>query len=265
MMPSTHGLTFDPEERAEVLESLIESLGVPFLVVDKDLRLLFFSSQAGDLFGLSLSSIGLPLEQIIPGGREGAPIRSVKRAIGGSVEPPVEFERLDGYRLRQQVQPLEGQDGVWVGGLITFRRVQPQPGSSYGPEDLTRMYSELFGHLPDPILRVGESERLLYLNTAAASLFELTPDELLGEEIDRVSRAGFLPAFWADAVRQALSDGSPSARREQLRWKEEERELYWRFLPEYNEFGVPAAVLCVSVDLTPYVESRKEKNNDGRK
>lgn len=53
MYPKRDDSGIDAEERSELLESLLEAIGVPFVVVGSNLRVLFFSRHAASLFGLS--------------------------------------------------------------------------------------------------------------------------------------------------------------------------------------------------------------------
>ncbi len=110
----------DLEERSEILETILEAIGVPFLVVDKDLRLLFFSAQAASLFRLRLSDIGENLDEVML--QDKGSTTSVAMALR---ERRVTYELLRseaGREYTRRTQPLENEEGHFAGAVLTYIR-----------------------------------------------------------------------------------------------------------------------------------------------
>ncbi|MFW6328675.1 MAG: PAS domain-containing protein, partial [Alkalispirochaetaceae bacterium] len=250
MRPTPDDFGINPDERSEVLESLLEAIGVPFLVVDCNLRLLFFSARVATLFGLGLSEVGKPLEEVVPSAGRAEAAASVVEAME---HRQVRFARLiirDGYAYKQRSQPLETSKEEIAGAVITYSRHPEVTGDLRGMDELVQLYLDHFSHSPDPVIRVDVGERLLYVNRAAASIIDLTPEELEGRDIGLLTRTGAMSETWFASVHRALQLGN--AKRVVLPASQagRQREFLWRFLPEFNEFGVPDGVVCTATDVT---------------
>ncbi|MFW6338956.1 MAG: PAS domain-containing protein [Alkalispirochaetaceae bacterium] len=250
MQPTPHDFGIDPDERSEVLESLLEAIGVPFLVVDKDLRLLFFSARAASLFGLRLSDVGKPLESIVPSGSSVEAVASVSKAINRRETLSTRLIGEDGYEYKQRSQPLETPHEEVTGAVMTYSRHSEVDRDLRGMDELVQLYVALFSHSPDPVIRIDSSERLLYVNRAAASIIHLTPEELEGRQAGLLTRTGAMSETWLASVQRALSLGGAEKLVLTANQAGRRRELLWRFLPEFNEFGVPDGVVCTATDVT---------------
>lgn len=129
MEPRNGDFGLDPETRSEILESVLEAIDVPFLVVDRDYRLLFFSVGAASLLELKLTDVGRTLPGILPDRETATAFRSVDRAIHAGVPSHTDIEIDPGRRYRQQTRPLETPDGILAGAVITYAPV-PESGLS---------------------------------------------------------------------------------------------------------------------------------------
>lgn len=266
MQPTPNDFGIDPDERSEVLESLLEAIGVPFIVVDRDLRLLFFSARAASLFRLRLSDVGKPLESIAPSGSSAEAVASVAEAID---RKEVLFARLtirDGYEYKQRSQPLETANEEVTGAVVTYSRHPEVVRDLRGMDELVQLYVDHFSHSPDPVIRIDASNRLLYVNRAAASIMHLTPEELGGRQVALLIRTGAMPETWFASVQHALTLGGAEKLVLAADQAGRRREFLWRFLPEFNEFGVPEGVVCTATDVTDLMaeERRLQGEIDSR-
>ncbi|MFO8064643.1 MAG: PAS domain-containing protein [Spirochaetia bacterium] len=245
----------DPEERSEILESLLEAIGVPFLVVGADLRLLFFSQRAASLFGLSLSDVGRPVEDILPGGRDSQALRAVEQAIMGMRRSYTEIQVGYGTWYGQRVQILESPDGGSVGAVLTYFRVAAHTGSDRDTESLLGLYESILSHSPDIIVRLDRHQRFVYVNAAAAAMVGLDAEEMLGKSAWELGLTGEMARFLSTEVEQVILTGEPLSETVPVAVHGKGTNLFWRLLPELNELGTVDAVLSVATDVTPLVPS----------
>lgn len=124
MKPGRGESGLDPEERNRILESVLESIGVPFLIGGRDGRLLFFSERAGSLFGLTLSDVGRPLRETVTVLQDPAEYQHVEQVIESGVQQRIEVNTgVETYE--QRMVPLETPEGAAAGVVITY---SPMPG-----------------------------------------------------------------------------------------------------------------------------------------
>ncbi|MFP4484771.1 MAG: sensor histidine kinase [Spirochaetaceae bacterium] len=249
--PTPNSLVGAPDERSEVLESLLEAIGVPFLVVDRDLRLRFFSASAGWLFPLGISNLGEPLTAILPRERRVEAAASVAQALDSGNRAYARLHLEDGYEYKQRAQPLETADGTNAGAVVTYSRRPEGVSDPSGLDELSELHLALFAHSPDLIVRVDQSQRIIHVNRAAASMIGVKPDELFGRSAATLAQTGALPELWLETVEQVLKEGRSREMVPASGSGTPGSEFLWRFLPEFNEFGVPHEVLCRASDVGP--------------
>lgn len=257
MQPTPNDFGIDPDERSEVLESLLEAIGVPFIVVDRNLRLLFFSARAASLFGLRLSDVGKPLEKLVPSGGSAEAVTSVVEAIEQREVLSTRLTIRDGYEYKQRAQPLETANEEVTGAVVTYSRHPEVVGDLRGMDELVQLYVDHFSHSPDPVIRVDASNRLLLVNRGAASIIHLTPEELEGREAALLVRTGAMSEAWFASLQRALTLGGAEKLVVAADQAGRKREFLWRFLPEFNEFGVPEGVVCTAADVTDLVTEER--------
>lgn len=118
MHSNFHDLGIEPNERSEILESVLEAIGVPFVVVDGALRLMFFSARTASLFSLGLGDIGRPLNRAVP--EDDGVVASVTTALRVG---EVTFERVsfdDGSEYCRRTQPLQTEEESVAGAVVTY-------------------------------------------------------------------------------------------------------------------------------------------------
>ncbi len=120
-----------PDNRWEILESVLEAIDVPFLATGPHLRLLFFSRRGAEIFGLSLADVGRPVEELFPGGPDSEAFRAVEHTMkhGERARAQVELPP-GGVRYHQRTQALEAPHWELGGIVLTY---EPEPSPDNGP------------------------------------------------------------------------------------------------------------------------------------
>jgi len=256
MYPKRDECGIDAEERSALLESLLEAIDVPFVVVGSNLRVLFFSQNAASLFGLSLSDVGLPLELVLPPHSVAYAVQSVETAIDGArtVSVPLEIER--GYDYEQRVQVLEAPDGGVSGAVLSYVPVSSGEAATGHLGHLIRLYESLLSRLPDMVARLDSEQRFIYANPAMAAAAQVDVDEMLGRRADELELPETLRRMCGTEVKQTVMTGEPLVETVPLLTdRGDERDLWWRMIPELSTLGSVASVLVVATDITAVTAS----------
>ncbi|MFP4375234.1 MAG: PAS domain-containing protein [Spirochaetaceae bacterium] len=248
MYPERYEFDIDAEDRGEILEAV----GVPFIVVGSSLRVLFFSQQAGTLFGLKLSDIGRPLGSVLPPGEADQALHAVETALDRMRPVRAQLEIAGASDYEQRVQVLETPDGAVSGAVLTYA---PHAGSDRSVrrlEQLVEFYESVLSRLPDLVARFDRGHRFIYANPAMAAAAELDIEDMLGRTAEELGLSSSLQRLCATEVEATVVTGEPFSETVSISAEEgDERKLWWRMIPELNTLGSVGSVFVVATDVTP--------------
>ncbi|ABI56019.1 EAL and GGDEF domain-containing protein [Alkalilimnicola ehrlichii MLHE-1] len=122
-----------------------------------------------------------------------------------------------------------------------------------------RAYETLAENSPDIIVRLDRDLRHLYVNRALEAFTGIPREHYLGRTHEEVGFRGKLLATWERHLNQALESGEPGT----MTFSHPDREGRVRhfealIVPETDDTGNIAHVLCISHDVTGHVQAREE-------
>lgn len=258
-MNDHHDLAESAEERSELFETLLEAIGVPFLVVGASLRVLFFSQQAASLFSLSFSDIGHRLAEVLPPHIAPRAERGVEEAMATRRLSRRELRSDSGFAYAQRAQVLETPQGSPAGAVLTYLQSSAQ-SSSHRPFDaLFDLYESMLSHVPDQIARLDRGRRFVYVNDAAAAVAEHEVEDMLGSTAEELDLAGTLGEIYTAEAEYAVVTGNQVSEIVELPLGGRHVDIWWRLIPESNDLGSVASVLSIATELTELPERRRHR------
>ncbi|WP_433086085.1 PAS domain S-box protein [Dactylosporangium sp. CA-052675] len=177
---------FDPAQ--SLLASIVQSSHDAIVTTDLDGRVLSWNPGAERLYGFAAGEmVGRPKDAIIPPDRRGdeAEIRAIV-AAGGRVDRfRTVRQRRDGTELTVSmlVSPLTGADGRTVGVTSITRDMSER-------ERAEAQVQAVLDAAPDPLLGVGEDDRIVLVNASAERLFGIARFDMIGMPVRRLLPGG---------------------------------------------------------------------------
>ncbi|WP_433615609.1 PAS domain S-box protein [Dactylosporangium sp. CA-139114] len=177
---------FDPAQ--SLLASIVQSSHDAIVTTDLDGRVLSWNPGAERLYGFAAGEmVGRPKDVIIPPDRRGdeAEIRAIV-AAGGRVDRfRTVRQRRDGTELTVSmlVSPLTGADGRTVGVTSITRDMSER-------ERAEAQVQAVLDAAPDPLLGVGEDDRIVLVNASAERLFGIARFDMIGMPVRRLLPGG---------------------------------------------------------------------------
>lgn len=180
-------------DRTDALEAVLGAVQVPFVIVSPSGLLLFSSSEASELLGVSMNEIGRPFPQAVPEAvvEAAPPAIAVAASTAGETSDVVTL--TNGDRYVQEARPLLDLEGNHTGTALTFTSLDAGVDVDHRVEYLFRVCSHILSAQEIVLLRYDSGLDLIYSNGAAETIgnsirrtLEQHADEVFrsGEDID---------------------------------------------------------------------------------
>ncbi|MFP4067312.1 MAG: PAS domain-containing protein [Spirochaetaceae bacterium] len=247
-------LAVNAEERSELLETLLEAIGVPFLVVAPSLRVLFFSQAAASLFGLRFSDIGRGVGEVLPPQIGACAVQAAEDVIRNGGRKRVELGADLGFPYDQRAQVLEDPDGEPGGAVLTYLRVPWHSAAERQFEALLDFYESMLTQLPDQIARLDTEGRFVYVNAAAAAMAGCEVEEMVGATARELGIGNRVGEMYSVEAEYAIASGEQISTLVRAPFGGRKLWLLWRLLPQLNELGSVLSVLSIATDVTSLMD-----------
>jgi diguanylate cyclase (GGDEF)-like protein/PAS domain S-box-containing protein len=186
-------------------------------ILAKDLTGLItdWNAAAERLYGYSSEqAIGRPVAMLVPPERRDEDLMLFKRVLNGERVAHFDTERVrrDGSRVAVSlsISPIRDSTQAITGASTIARDVSQRRAADADRAQLAALAS----HSPDAIVAVDESFHITAYNPAAAEMFQLTREAMLGRHVTELTQAREDDEERLDTLRQALA--GHTARSEQL-------------------------------------------------
>jgi diguanylate cyclase (GGDEF)-like protein/PAS domain S-box-containing protein len=210
--------------RADVDQARLAAVvaGSDDAILAKDLNGLItdWNAAAERMYGYSSEqAIGRPVAMLVPPERRDEDLVLLKRVLNGERVDHFETERVrrDGSHVPVSltVSAVRNADGAITGASTIARDVSERRAADADRAQLAALAS----HSPDAIVAVDESFHITAYNPAAAELFGLTRQAVLGRHVTELGHAREADEDRLDTLRQALA--GDTARSEQVRTRDD--------------------------------------------
>jgi diguanylate cyclase (GGDEF)-like protein/PAS domain S-box-containing protein len=188
------------------LAAIVAGSDDAILAKDLDGVITDWNAAAERMYGYSgEQAIGRPVAMLVPPERRNEDLDVLQRVLTGGRVDHFETERVrrDGSRVPVSLtlSPVRDSAQVITGASTTARDVSERRAADADRAQL----AALAIHSPDAIVAVDESFHITAYNPAAAELFRLTPEGVLGQHVTELADAPDEDEDRLDALRRALA------------------------------------------------------------
>lgn len=179
----------------ELMHLVAQQIDRGIAAVDMEGRVLFFNPAAQQLFGQTAAEA-----------RKGdlcSRLHPLTQAVRGVTVANQElFVSAKGPLVRVAAQPLFNRDNQQIGAVAIFHDISEQRKLAEQLDHNKRHLESIIRLLPSAVILIDQSGSIRSVNPAFTTLFEYTPDELIGKPVSRLFEE--LPA----CIKEGHSDES---------------------------------------------------------
>jgi len=188
------------------LINILDTIEVPIIVAQRDLRVAGFNKASVEVLGLSRSDIGRGLRNITA--LAGAPHlgQQCREVIDGGVESRADFRDGDRWFVVRISQCTRG-DHQAAGAVLTFTNVTAFRASMDQAIYERESTKVILNTVADPLIVVSADQRVQTGNRAFYTLFGLSRDETQGVPLDELAGGAFERASLRKQLRKLLAGG----------------------------------------------------------
>jgi diguanylate cyclase (GGDEF)-like protein/PAS domain S-box-containing protein len=195
------------EALASDLENIQENLGVPIIVVDKDLHITRYSSAidriaATDDIKTGCSVISLNWRNEMPD------LRKIITEVMRTGESHYETIAVLDHFYQMQVVPYRLRDNSISGALLIFPDTTALHRSNQQFETSQMYLSSLIDHITDGLITIDASDTILSFNRSAEDIFGYSAKEIIGQKISALMPSDYTDSH-SEYVQQYIETGIP--------------------------------------------------------
>jgi diguanylate cyclase (GGDEF)-like protein/PAS domain S-box-containing protein len=252
----------DPQRLAAIVRSTDDAV----LAVDLADLITDWNDASEHLYGYSaLEAVGQPMSLIVPPGRQDEQVELLRRVLGGEHIEQFVTERLrrDGTRVPVSltVSAMRDVEGTIVGASTIARDVTAQRAAEADRSQL----EALVACSADAIIATDVGFRITSCNAAAAELYRLPCDELLGRVATEISESSVGRDARMALMRRALAGETVSIEEVHRRHDNSEFVLAATAAPVRMTSGEIVGVVSIVRDITRERRARATLERDGRR
>lgn len=174
----------------EEVNTFMDSLGIPSIFLDEDLRIKRFTSQISRIVNLIRTDIGRPLKDIQANLVGGDLIQAVELVLKNRHTYESEVETRDGHAYLMRILPYQDDQKRGGGVVVTFIDIHDKKSSK---NQLRAMQSALdyssiiLETMREPILLLDGNMRVVYASSSFYEAFQTPPEETTGRAFFEVA------------------------------------------------------------------------------
>ena len=255
-----------PHELSERLAAIIRGTDDAILAVDLDGRLTEWNPGAERLFGYAADdAIGRSLAILMPPERAGEHRALLQRIFAGERIDRLETERVrrDGTRvlISLALSPLRAPDGAILGAFAIARDVTERHAAD---TERSRL-AALVAASADAIIATDVDFTITNCNAAAAELYHMDPDEMIGRRATEISSSLGGDAERVDRLQRALRGESVHTEGMRRRLDGTEFAVAGTITPVRAPTGDIVGVVSIARDVTAEWRVRATLERDERR
>ena len=232
------------------LENVFKRMGIPLLVVDKELRVRRFTPPVAALFNIMPSDRGriiTDLETRIDIPDLGEMLKQVldrKISIEQKLDAGLKFFEIKIYPYFEDAETVNG-------ALVTFYDIT----SVHRREQEFKALAE---NAPDIVVRLDTQFRHLYINRAARKFIYTRPEDFIGKTSREVGLPENLCRFWEEEYQKVLDTRKERSFQNEYDTAHGSRSFESRVAPEFSPDGKITSLLIIARDITDRKEAEKK-------
>jgi len=196
------------EQLSEVnndMKNLLNSMQVPTIFLDNDLKIRRFTSQATKIVSLIQGDIGRPLTDIVSNLRQEDLARDVNEVLQTLVFKESQLQTKDGDWYMMRIIPYRTVDNVIDGVVMTFSNITDFRRMAESMAERTEYAEGIIRTVREPLLVLNGDMKILSANQSFYRTFHLTSEETEGKILYDLGSG----QWNAPALRQLLVDILP--------------------------------------------------------
>ena len=172
------------------LISILDSIGVPLVVVRRDRTMAAFNQAAADALGLSLPDIGRTLRDISVLARVPRLEQYCAEVITGGVESRIDFRDGEAWFV-VRISPYTRGGDQMVGTVLTFTDLTAFRAAIDQAIYERECTKAILNTVADPLVVVGADQRVQSGNRSFYTMFEVSPDEVEPTSVYELGNGAF--------------------------------------------------------------------------
>ena len=167
---------------ADDLTNVIESVEIPILILDADLRLRRFTPRADTIVSIA-ADVGRPITDLslkidVPDFED-----RVREVLRRGTPSETEVRSVAGGWYSMRIRPYHTSEGAVDGVVIAFIDINELKGSVETAQAATRHAEAVVETVREPLLTLGPDLRVRHANHAFYETFAVTPEETIGRPV----------------------------------------------------------------------------------
>ncbi len=173
------------------LTNLLNSTEIGTIFLDNDLRIKRFTPAVAKLVNLIPTDVGRPVADIVTQIRDDALADDAREVLRTLVFRESEVRTKDGRSFLRRILPYRTVDNVIDGVVVTFVNITEVREAQRMVEAALVYASNIVDALRQPVLLLSKDARIIQVNKAFYSLFQLRKEETLGASLYKVDGGRF--------------------------------------------------------------------------
>lgn len=173
----------------DIWDSLLSSLGIAALFLDRDLNIRMFSSSLQQLFNLTATDIGRPFADITGNIDDPGLGNDIDRVKSGSLCAEIDVNSADGACYSRRILPCKSASGQMDGIVITYRDVTDARQSDDAFRQAREFSDNIIATIREPLLVLDKDFTIIRASQSFHDLFQTSPAQTDGENLFALQNA----------------------------------------------------------------------------
>src|SRR5579864_4373257 len=164
-------------------QNILTSSGIATLVLDRDLKLRFFTPAATSLFRVTASNLGRPLSEITRRFADDDLLLDAQTVIATRVSLWREVEADNGAWYNRRLLPYRNEDGDIQGVVITFADISEMKASEREIEAARAYSNSIVDAIHQPLVVLDHELRIVSASPSFYRGFSIMPERAVGQQL----------------------------------------------------------------------------------
>ncbi len=197
------------EDSTNDLNNLLAGTETATLFVDTRLCIKWFSPDMRDLFDFMPTDIGRPLQHFAMKFDDASFLGDVNRVLDKLLVLETEVSTTDGQWYLRRMLPYRTLDNRIAGVVITFFDVTESKAARDARTEARIFAQAIVETIRQPLVVMDDALRIVSINPAFASLFEVTEEKAIGQSVLALSQGEWTSPTLRAALETLIADGQP--------------------------------------------------------